>query len=389
MTTTPDGTDFARGFDYSFGGVFGAAWRRCRRNWGMAVISLFLVAMTCVGIRALLWLVMLLVAVLAPQLFAGEATAVSWDIAYAVAGIVFCLPLFEGYLWSLVRSYDRDRVIYGEVFQVWKRPWRRPIMILCLVIGGLGWLGKLAAAAIGPMINDIDLTGHFAMFFGDVLGEVWIAEAFYLLIALVTLFVAPAMLTSREPSLIGAWRQHFRVLRYRPLRMLTSLGLLLAATAAAMAPLHLLLLVFQTGSGLFSSLGEMFMFFLIAVILWIVALMLYVFQYFFTAAVYRAAHGLSLEPSQATSKHYYGVSVGAIKRRRVPNALRKTAAEREAVFGENGPNLPPAPGDDQAFDPGAFLPETSFDETDPLAGLESPSPDPVREDADDNRPKET
>jgi len=343
-------TDFAAGAagrEYTFGDVLRAAWRQFARHWGAALGYGLLLGLTFLGIGLAAGVAALVIGVFG---FGELALVPAFAVVHAL-----CYALLQGYLWCVIRSFDRGRLIWGEVFQAWRSPWRRPLMLLGLVLFGLGAVARLVdARMISPGLSS--LTGGMSLNWMVHSGG-FLSTGLSLGLGVCTLLVGPILLAARKPRLRAAIGEHLRILRNQPRRVVGVALLPIVGVLVMAAPVAYNLLAARHGAGLNSEWPSL----ILGLVTRLMTGVLWVFYQFIVAALWRSVYGLSLAEENAGATPYHGVISGAIK----PGSPIPARYRTRHVAGD--------------FDPGDYFPAQP-DDGPPLTeadGQSSPPPPPV------------
>jgi len=343
MSHPTDVAASAPGLEYTFGNVLRAAWRQFARHWGAALGFGLLLLLTFAGISVPLLIATGLLIWLAQGLATIPVTLLMGAVAQALR-----YALLQGYLWCVIRSFDRGRLIWGDVWQAWRSPWRWPLMLLGLILFALDAMANLVdARMISPGLSSLPGGGGFM---SDLFDVGLLSTGLRLVLGVCTLLVGPILLASRKPRLRAAVGEHLRILRNQPRRVVGVALLPLVGVLVMAAPAVYGLLAMRYGPGLSPEWP--------ALILKLIGMMitgvLWVFYQFIVAALWRSAYGLPLAPENAGATPYHGVISGAIKPGSpIPTRYRTRLVAKTFDPGDYFPSQPDGPPLTEATGPAA------------------------------------
>lgn len=326
MSTVSEPIVAQPGTELTFGEALLGALRHLKRLWLGAIGYAILLGLTILGIAAAVQLgVVLVVWVDLPPV----VTTVMQLAANLLIGVL-SYSLIQGYLWAVIRSYDRGRFIWGEVFQGWRKRWRWRLWGLGLAIVAV-YAGAefLDAMFIGPGLANLPLPPMALQALSNFVSPV--TQATGIAIHVLTLLAGPILLASTRPRVFRAVRENLQILRNQPKRYLP---VVLMSFAPVVPPLLVAVPMMLAGS---AASDQILLVFLLAMASLVACGILWIVYMFILAGFYRSVYGLPLEPTLGRVTAFHGVISGAIR----PGSIVPARVRRRR---------------EEDFDPGAFLP---------------------------------
>jgi len=304
----PDGR-FAHpgaGREYTFGQLLRIALRQFWLNkWRVLWVGLA-VSLLVVAARVVLSLVV-------RPLWPGIAEASEPLRMLAIIAVRFLLavlialltvPLMEGYKWATIRSFDRPRMEWADVFTALRLPWRKTVLLFALTLGAFSGIQNVAAwgwsqlaiagTSAGPAVAWQPM---LMILFGSAASMLAL-----FLVRLLTFLVVPIVLSGGRMRLGEAFRENYRIIRGQPGRVLATVGIwtaleLLAAMAAGLIMVIIVAVVGQ--ASFFTMAGSGYLIVTVNILYSVVLLVPWAISLHLVAVIFRAAYGrpLNFDPA--------------------------------------------------------------------------------------------
>jgi len=297
------------GREYTFGQLVRIAWGHLRRHWKRALGYGLVLGLLWGGTILTVSVGEFWIRYLWRNSLPGSPVvqfAVVWGTAIlsSVLRAVCELVVFQGYLWCVVRGFDRERLAWGDIWRLWRAPWRRIFFAFVLAMTPVAALVPVVRAAVQHGLVGLSglasLPTSMAEYAIVTSLEGVMMGVFGAVILSLTLFVSPLILSSDWPRLASVWRDHFAILRGRPRQVLAVVAVF-AGLAQTIFTVYAITLAFmsQAFSSPYAAVAGMFCTYVAT--LGLMGACDFVLQ-FLVATVFRAACGMSLErPPQLPS----------------------------------------------------------------------------------------
>ncbi len=198
------------------------------------------------------------------------------------------LPLLIGYQWACIRSFDRPHMAFEDIIWAWQKPLFGPLYRYSLLLGAVAGGAVLAVhVAVAPLMPATLFGGGPAWLVAGgglplALFEFGVSGGFGL-IAVGSLLAGPMICAARTPRIWAALREHWRVLRLQPRRVIIVAMIPLAAKLLLRMPVLL--------AGVADSLSVELPIGWIYLASWVAGGLFNLYYCFFVAAYFRAIVG--------------------------------------------------------------------------------------------------
>ena len=267
------------------------------------------------GLVTLGLMVLVVVALALPAVFLGVFMVPGWEEVPGFITICMWLAIvgsalfvgwnmaLEGYLWCVLGGCVNGRMQLRGLFQVWRQPWRRRLILLGLlraICWGPVWPITALATAILFVVLPGSPTGGLDLWillvgFGFITIAFVSAFALLMLSHVTTLLAGPIMLGRAEPRLGMAIREQWKMIRGRPRRML--------GTMIVLAGLQSLAMVLPPfAASIVAAYSSWFALWVFVPVCSLILLALMVGQSFFLAALCLSIYGQLGEPKKAEAE---------------------------------------------------------------------------------------